>query len=393
MKSTVSVIHLADENDVSDGIWACLENFAEFRTRLSRAKTILLKPNVFGSHPRERGRTTDPLVLAGIIKCLAQVSPAKIIIADSAVIGIDTWKAFRTTGIEAMATRMSADLVDLRSVDHPMKVVERPLAVKSVGIAKTVSDADIVINVPKLKTTPASPISVGMKNLKGVLTDGQKKLFHRVGLQNALVDLYSQCRPTFTIVDGLIASELGSPFRANVLICGDDGVAVDRVAASFMGIEVESTCHISLAGKLGLGISDLQNISIQGDKPHVHPTPFRVAANTSVGLSIPFKVKVIDGNPCSGCVGILEKGLTDLQRDTDLSKWEEEIAIYLGENFLADLSLDPQNSILMGNCTIANQDKGHWPYRLYGCPPTINQLHAIIERLRKGIPNEMDDNP
>ena len=83
----------------------------------------------------------------------------------------------------------------------------------------------IVANEPKLKTTYASIAGLGMKNLKGVLSDSDKIRFHHIGVHKAIVDLSTIVIPDLIILDGIIGSELGYPVNSGIAIAGTDNGA------------------------------------------------------------------------------------------------------------------------------------------------------------------------
>lgn len=70
------------------------------------------------------------------------------------------------------------------------------------------------------------------------------------------------------VVDGLIGAELnetsGSPVEMNLVIAGNDMVAVDSVASAVMGIDPLKVRYLMLAEERGLGVSNIDEIEVLG---------------------------------------------------------------------------------------------------------------------------------
>jgi uncharacterized Fe-S center protein len=69
--------------------------------------------------------------------------------------------------------------------------VKDPLVLAKVNIAKEVFEADRIINIPVMKVHYATGITLALKNLKGLLVRDEKRRFHEIGLDKAIVDLNS----------------------------------------------------------------------------------------------------------------------------------------------------------------------------------------------------------
>ncbi len=85
-----------------------------------------------------------------------------------------------------------------------------------------------------------------------------------------LVALTARVKPHISIVDGFVAMHRegprhGTPCRLGTVIAGTDAVAVDAVAATIMGFEPRDIGYLHYAGQAGLGIIDLDAITIVGD--------------------------------------------------------------------------------------------------------------------------------
>ena len=92
-----------------------------------------------------------------------------------------------------------------------------------------------------MKTHDQAEITLGMKNLKGLMRDSGKKLFHRYGLVESIVDLNTVLKPCLEIVDGTFGQEglgpvLGDTKEMDLIIGSKDVVACESVTGLIMCI-------------------------------------------------------------------------------------------------------------------------------------------------------------
>jgi len=211
----------------------------------------------------------------------------KVKIADGAAYptgAYDTIAAFQTSRIAEIARRWDVDLVDLNSYDSLDIDVQDGYVLDWVRVGRSVMEADVVVNVPVLKTHRRTLLSACLKNIGvGCATREEKKRLHRLGIDEGLVDVYSVVRPHFHVVDGIVALEGDGPNLPpgkskplGLLIAGRDGLAVDAVCAKIMGLEPQKVKHLRLAHQKGLGIMDLQEIEVRGEEIEDVISPFEL---------------------------------------------------------------------------------------------------------------------
>ncbi len=232
-------------------------------------KKILIKPNWVCSDHSNTGNVTSTDTLEGIILYLieeAEVSPQKIIVADggetsgtSTTIKINDVKRLKEYGIKIMDLNSDNRINDVRAPN--------PLALKTVNIAKTAMDVSCIISVPSLKTHSMASTTLSIKNLMGTILP---KVIMHSHLHEKIADLGSIFKPKmkFQIIDGMIGSdgfELGGkPIRMDLIIAGEDPVAVDRVGSEIIGRGPSKVKYLKYAEKKGLGTANLEKIEIVG---------------------------------------------------------------------------------------------------------------------------------
>jgi uncharacterized protein (DUF362 family) len=221
---------------------------ADLDVVLSTEKPILIKPNYINSHHPSTGITTDSRVIEGIVKFLKDRGKENIIIGEGSG-WADTFEAFKTAGVDAVAERWNVKLVDLNKDDFVEVHPPNPLSLKKVKLAKTALES-LIISVPKLKLHRIATVTLGLKNMMGALAS--KGSMHHGSLNKNIADLASVLKPSLTVIDGIIAGEghetSGNPVEMNLVIAGTDPVAVDAVGAAVKGL---GTCDLEKTSVLG----------------------------------------------------------------------------------------------------------------------------------------------
>lgn len=229
-------------------------------------KPVLLKPNYINTRHPSTGITTDSRVIEGIVMYLKDNGFDNLIIGEGCGYS-DTFEAYRVAGVDKVAERWGVKLVDLNQDEFIEVHPSNPLNLKRVKVAKTALESTL-ISVPKLKLHGGATVTLSIKNMMGVMTP--KGSMHRGNLSKNIVDLAKIVKPSFAVVDGIIAGEgsetSGNPLEMNLVIAGRDPVAVDTVGAAVMSVDPDTVDHIKLAVSKGLGTNDFNRIEVLGEK-------------------------------------------------------------------------------------------------------------------------------
>ena len=239
--------------------------------------TVLIKPNAKNQAPPGYGIVTDVAVIEPIVEMSLEKGAKRVTIADGAAYpsgSYHTISAFETMGVTKMAKKWDLDLVDLNSYDSIDLDVPEGLVLDKVRVGRAVTQADFLINVPVLKTHRGTLLSNCVKNIGvGVACREEKKRLHRLGIDEALLDVFSVVKPHFNVVDALVCIEgdgpnfpPGKPRPMGLVLAGEDGVAVDAVCAKLIGLDPLEVKHLRLAHDRGIGIADLGQIEVLGER-------------------------------------------------------------------------------------------------------------------------------
>ncbi len=291
MVSEKSVVSIVRFEDVSGSVVRAVKLAGGLG--VESGDVVVVKPNAKNQSPPGYGIVTDPRVVEACVGLAFKEGAEKVKIADGAAYptgAYDTFAAFQTMGIMDVAKRWNVELVDLNSHDSLDVDVPKGLALDWVRVGRSVMEADVVVNVPVLKTHKATLLSACLKNIGvGCATREEKKRLHRLGIDEGIVDVYSLVKPRFNVVDCIVAMEGDGPNLPpgkakplGLVIAGSDGLAVDAVCSAVMGINPKKVKHLRMAHDQGLGNWDLSNIEIKGERLEDIATMFELPSSFSM---------------------------------------------------------------------------------------------------------------
>lgn len=249
-----------------------------------RGKTVLLKPNFVGFDPLGV-MNTHPAVVAAARDSFLKLGAAQVLIGEGPAMDRDTEAIVESVHLRDFTGPLKRTFVDLNVDDvERVPLTTRASRLKELYLPKTVLGADFVVSMPKLKTHHWAGVTLSLKNMFGIVPGGcygwPKNVLHWAGIDNSILDINAAARPDFAIVDGINGMEgngpiQGTPKRANVLIFGNDPVAVDATCCRVMGLRPEKVRYLAGAGTL-LGHLSAEKIQQLGESVDSVRTPFAV---------------------------------------------------------------------------------------------------------------------
>jgi uncharacterized protein (DUF362 family) len=238
-----------------------------YKNILSNSERILIKVNFITTKTWDTGATTDPLVVEAIIKKLQELQ-VEIQVVESDATLTNATKAFQVTGMAEMCERNDIEWINLRYLKDRVEIPIRDgLVLKKITVPRIVVESDI-ISAAKMKTHSETQITLGMKNMFGLLPDKLKGKFHLKGMHKVIVDINTVIKPKITVIDGFIAMEgrgpvYGKPVMMNTIIAGHNVVSTDSITSKIMGFDPQKIEHIRVAHERGLG--EIDSIEVIGD--------------------------------------------------------------------------------------------------------------------------------
>lgn len=231
---------------------------------LAPGKKVLLKPNLLSGTAPEKAVTTHPAVVAAVIRAAKRrgVAPADITVADSPggphASGLvkAAWKA---SGIAAVCAEEGVQLYTGTASGEAPKAEG---AKRRFTLLEPVLAADIIIDLPKCKTHMMTGLSAATKNLFGCIPGLQKAEWHmrcpkKEDFGDMLIDLLLTVKPSFAVLDGVVAHEGngpsgGSPRPLGFLAAAEDMLSMDLALCRMLGLAPESVPYLAAAGRRGL---------------------------------------------------------------------------------------------------------------------------------------------
>jgi uncharacterized protein (DUF362 family) len=344
---------------------------------ISKGDTVALKPNVVTGELSGPGVTTDIRIVETLIKLCKDSEADRILIVEGAGYFTETRKALGLSGYIALAEKYEVEIVDVDKSPVIEVAVPDPLIVKKVKISKAFMEADVRINVPVMKTHDQLKVTLGVKNLKGVLPKYMKRDFHKIGVIKGILDLNKVISVDLTVLDAIVAMEgLGPSFgpkvELNTIIASKDVYALDRVASKAMGFEAEELEYLVEADKAGI-IDLSEPVEVVGEPIESYSYRFERAP---MGTEFAKGVTVITDGACSACHGTIHSVFYDLEQMQKMGEIRD-LVIVVGSN--AEVPKNLQTTpVIMGVCQARNKDKGCYAV---GCPPNNDKMLAAISEV------------
>lgn len=218
---------------------------------------VLIKVNFITTKDWRSGATTDPIIVEALVHRLRDLGK-EVVVVESDAQTTNASKAWVASGMEELGKRLDVPFINMRHEDEKVEVeVKGGRELKKFKVAKITTESGLV-SAAKLKTHMSTKVTLGMKNLFGMLTTKFKGKFHIRGMDKVVHDISITIPPQLTIIDGFVGMEgrgpvHGTPVQMDTVIASTDVVAADTVASSIMGFNPERIDHIRWADESGLG--------------------------------------------------------------------------------------------------------------------------------------------
>jgi len=244
-----------------------IKEFGGMKSFVKKNQTVVVKPNIGWDVSPDRAANTNPKLVSQIIKHCFDAGAKDVYVFDHTC---DQWnKCYDNSGIEKAAKNVGAKVVTGNSESYYQESeIKKGSRLKSTKIHELILQSDVFINVPVLKSHGSAQLTIGMKNLMGVVWD--RGYWHRNDLHQCIADFASFRKPDLTVVDAYWVMKQNGPRGVSVddiltmksQIISTDIVAADAAAAKLFGVEPKEIGHIKIADEMKLGTMDLSKLSI-----------------------------------------------------------------------------------------------------------------------------------
>jgi len=273
----VAIVRCADYDDarVLEAVrnaTRCLGGMGRF---VSAGSRVVLKPNLLMKKSPEEAVTTHPALVKAVVR-LVKEEGGSVTLAESPG-GPYTEKSlkgiYEATGMEALSREEGFSLnydLSTAEVDNPSGKY-----LKKLTVIKSLADADVIINLPKMKTHEQMVFTGAVKNMFGAIAGVYKAEFHLrmpdyLHFADALIDIFLSVKPALSIMDAVVAMDgagpaSGDPRNMGLLFASDNGFALDIAAVTAGAADPSLIPVIKQAMERKLAPVSLQEIEILGE--------------------------------------------------------------------------------------------------------------------------------
>jgi uncharacterized protein (DUF362 family) len=260
------VLSLAEGSDYGAITKNALNALGGIQKFVKPGNVVVVKPNLGWDRKPEYAANTHPLVVKAIAEECLKAGAKKVKIFDNPC--NDARRCYENSGV-------SATLKGVKNVELKYMEDERYKNTKLNGVFlkewelyDEALSADVFINVPVAKHHGLTRVSLGLKNIMGIM-GGNRGYIHR-GIEDALVDVNKVVKSHLTIIDatrillnhGPQGGNLKDVKVLNRVIACRDIVAADAYATTFFGLNPQDVSTTVTAYKRGMGEMNLSKVKV-----------------------------------------------------------------------------------------------------------------------------------
>lgn len=232
---------------------------------------VLLKPNLLTASRPTKECTTRKEIVYCVAQMVQEVG-GKPFMGDSPAFGSAKGVA-KANGYLPLCEELNLPIIEFNG--HKYSINNDNF--QHLRLSKEAMEADVVINLPKIKSHMQLTMTMGVKNLFGCVPGKMKAWWHMEAGKDAnrfgemLVETAKAIQPDLTIIDGIIAHEgngpsAGEPRELGILGASRDVFGLDVAIADILNVSSEIVPTLVAQKKLGL-CSDVKKIEFLLLKP------------------------------------------------------------------------------------------------------------------------------
>ncbi len=261
----MAIVHGADPAAITEAAVKALGGIERF---VQTGANVIIKPNMCVNYSTyEYAATTNPTVVATLVRLCKSAGAKRVRIMDTPYTG-DPETAYHTSGIYDAVIEAGGEMEVMSSLKYASYDIPKGRDITSWPIYRDVMEADVLINVPIAKHHGSSRLTLGCKNLMGIIDRANQ--FHR-NLHQRIADLNTVVRPALTVVDavriltahGPGGGNLADVKETNMVIASHDIIMADSYAATLFGLTADDIDFVRLGAEMGLGEKDWSKVKVE----------------------------------------------------------------------------------------------------------------------------------
>ena len=278
MTAPISIARCPDYASAPESLERVLRALGGIERFVSRGQRVLIKPNLLSDHHPDEAVTTHPALVRALVRAV-RAAGACPFVADSPASATRVEAVWEKTGYRQMCAEEQVELLNLEGAGSRLVRMDG----FEFHIATPVLDAEVIINVPKVKTHVLTTLTAAVKNMYGTVPGYQKAMFHKTyptprSFGRLLAAIHRSLPPALSVADAVVGMDgegpaSGAPVRLGFVAASADAVALDLGLCRLLGLDPSAVpyLHSGPAGKAVTG-----ELTFIGDTPaSLGPIRFR----------------------------------------------------------------------------------------------------------------------
>lgn len=261
-----SVVSVAVGSDYGAITRRVIEAFGGMARFVKPGSVVVVKPNLGWDRKPEYAANTHPLVIKAVVEECLKVSARRVKVFDNPC--NDPRRCYENSGVAGALKGMKNVEVKYMEDERYRKTQLNGVFLKEWELYDEALSADVFINVPVAKHHGLTRLSLGLKNIMGIM-GGNRGYIHR-SIEDALVDVNKVVRSHLTIIDatriltnhGPQGGNLKDVKVINTVIASRDIVAADAYATTLFGLKPSDISTTVVASKRGMGEINLSKVRV-----------------------------------------------------------------------------------------------------------------------------------
>lgn len=272
MKFGGSSLFAADASALPPSVWveggepaallkSALEAYGGMGRFVSQGDVVVVKPNIGWDRAPELAANTNPDLVYEVVKACLEAGAKKVKVFDRTC--NNAQRTYVSSMIEEKATEAGAEVTHISDdgfVEHPLP---NGTILKVWPVYREYLEANKVINVPIAKHHGIATVTLGLKNLMGVMGGSRGEIhtpFHQ-----KIIDIAMHILPTLTIIDAYRILMQHGPSGGNpsdvkltkTLIMSPCTVTADVTALPLFGHTIDTIPYLKEAVARGIAKNDI----------------------------------------------------------------------------------------------------------------------------------------